>query len=90
MNFRSPIIISILVVFAASPVSSAHAAKETFVRSKPHVNIGTIGHVRTAKPSSAMAAPSRTPRNNPKLIILDEPANAMPEASQPGQPQPAD
>ena len=39
-------IAGLLVAFQVSP---AHAAKETFERTKPHCNVGTIGHVDHGK-----------------------------------------
>ncbi|HSM40352.1 MAG TPA: hypothetical protein VK862_06345 [Afifellaceae bacterium] len=35
--------------------SQAHAGKEVFVRTKPHVNVGTLGQV---KPQQPMIAPA--------------------------------
>lgn len=54
MNIRTPIVNLAIVAFAASITSpfltaDAMAAKEKFERTKPHVNIGTIGHVDNGK-----------------------------------------
>jgi hypothetical protein len=44
MRNRQTSSVATLVVVLLLP-GAAHAAKEKFVRDKPHVNIGTIGHV---------------------------------------------
>jgi len=38
-------------------------AKEAFQRTKPHVNVGTIGHVTTASPLTAPSCKCRPARN---------------------------
>jgi len=58
MNFAMPLVRLAIVAFAASfttPFLSADAmaAKEKFERNKPHVNIGTIGHVDNGKSSQS-------------------------------------
>jgi GTPase len=56
MNITVPFVRLAMVAFAASITSpfltvDAMAAKETFERNKPHVNVGTIGHVDQDKSS---------------------------------------
>lgn len=62
MNIRMPLVRLAMVAFAASITSpflvvDAMAAKETFQRNKPHVNVGTIGHVDSSQTTSEIAAP---------------------------------
>src|ERR1700684_1706741 len=42
-------------------------AKEKFDRSKPHVNIGTIGHIDHGKTTLPAATPQTLAKNNPKV-----------------------
>ena len=44
-------------------------AKEKFDRSKPHVNIGTIGHVDHGKTTLTAAITKVMSKNNPKMIF---------------------
>ena len=44
-------------------------ANETFDRSKPHVNIGTIGHVDHGKTTLTAAITKVMVKNNPKLVF---------------------
>ena len=41
-------------------------AKEKFDRSKPHVNIGTIGHIDHGKTTLTAAITKTLAKNNPK------------------------
>jgi hypothetical protein len=41
--------IAALIVLALGASVQGHAAKEKFERTKPHVNIGTIGHASDSK-----------------------------------------
>ena len=43
-------------------------AKEKFERSKPHVNIGTIGHIDHGKTTLTAAITKVLSKNNPKVI----------------------
>jgi hypothetical protein len=43
-NSRRGLFLGALILLAAACVTEADAAKEKFVRTKPHVNIGAIGH----------------------------------------------
>ena len=42
-------------------------AKEKFDRSKPHVNIGTIGHIDHGKTTLTAAITQYLAKNNPKV-----------------------
>ncbi|MBI4910203.1 MAG: elongation factor Tu, partial [Acidobacteria bacterium] len=42
-------------------------AKEKFDRSKPHVNIGTIGHIDHGKTTLTAAITKTLAKNNPKV-----------------------
>src|SRR4028118_1248188 len=44
-------------------------AKEKFDRSKPHVNIGTIGHVDHGKTTLTAAITKVMSKNNPKMVF---------------------
>lgn len=46
-------------------------AKEKFDRSKPHVNIGTIGHVDHGKTSLTAAITKVLAKHNPKILVRD-------------------
>ena len=46
-----------------------HMAKEKFDRSKPHVNIGTIGHVDHGKTTLTAAITKVLSKHNPKMIF---------------------
>jgi elongation factor Tu len=46
-------------------------AKEKFDRSKPHVNIGTIGHIDHGKTTLTAAITKTLAKNNPKVQIRD-------------------
>ncbi|HYI93479.1 MAG TPA: elongation factor Tu [Bryobacteraceae bacterium] len=46
-------------------------AKEKFDRSKPHVNIGTIGHIDHGKTTLTAAITKTLAKNNPKVKIRD-------------------
>src|ERR1700679_1675411 len=54
-------------------------AKEKFERNKPHVNIGTIGHIDHGKTTTTAAITKELPKNNPKLWFraFDSIDNAM-------------
>jgi len=68
-------------------------AKEKFDRSKPHVNIGTIGHVDHGKTSLTAAITKVLAASNPKVQFkaYDQIDNAPEERSdretQPRQPE---
>ena len=78
MKIPTAIFASVLVVFSAEPFQSVHAAKETFQRTKPHVNIGTIGHVDHGKSSFSNSGRARAFVSKPKVMIMDEPTNSAP------------
>ncbi|HKF23881.1 MAG TPA: GTP-binding protein, partial [Candidatus Angelobacter sp.] len=42
-------------------------AKEKFDRSKPHVNVGTIGHIDHGKTTLTAAITKVLSKNNPKI-----------------------
>ena len=42
-------------------------AKEKFERSKPHVNVGTIGHIDHGKTTLTAAITKVLSKNNPKV-----------------------
>jgi elongation factor Tu len=44
-------------------------AKEKFERNKPHVNIGTIGHIDHGKTTSTAAITKVLSKNNPKVAF---------------------
>ncbi|MDQ3634246.1 MAG: GTP-binding protein, partial [Acidobacteriota bacterium] len=44
-------------------------SKEKFDRSKPHVNIGTIGHVDHGKTTLTAAITTVLAKNNPKINV---------------------
>ena len=44
-------------------------SKEKFDRSKPHVNIGTIGHVDHGKTTLTAAITKVMSKHNPKMIV---------------------
>ncbi|HZN55625.1 MAG TPA: GTP-binding protein, partial [Candidatus Polarisedimenticolaceae bacterium] len=44
-------------------------AKEKFDRSKPHVNVGTIGHVDHGKTSLTAAITMTLGKRNPKVSV---------------------
>src|SRR3989442_2315620 len=44
-------------------------AKEKFQRTKPHVNVGTIGHVDRGKPTLASAIAMALNKKNPKILV---------------------
>ena len=44
-------------------------AKEKFDRSKPHVNIGTIGHIDHGKTTLTAAITKVLAKNNPKIMF---------------------
>ncbi|MBI4853434.1 MAG: elongation factor Tu, partial [Acidobacteria bacterium] len=44
-------------------------AKEKFDRSKPHVNIGTIGHVDHGKTTLTAAITKVLAKKNPKIAV---------------------
>lgn len=46
---------AMLALWAGGPEFSAHASKAKFERTKPHVNVGTIGHVDHSKTKSGRA-----------------------------------
>ena len=46
-------------------------AKEKFDRSKPHVNIGTIGHVDHGKTTLTAAITKVLAKHNPKILVRD-------------------
>src|SRR6188508_3305369 len=46
-------------------------AKEKFDRSKPHINIGTIGHIDHGKTTLTAAITKTLAKNNPKVKIRD-------------------
>jgi elongation factor Tu len=46
-------------------------AKEKFDRSKPHVNIGTIGHIDHGKTTLTAAITKTLAKNNPKITVRD-------------------
>ena len=46
---------TLIGALALSTVTTSFAAKEVFQRSKPHVNIGTIGHVDSGKTTLTLA-----------------------------------
>ncbi len=46
-------------------------SKEKFDRSKPHVNIGTIGHVDHGKTTLTAAITKVMSKNNPKMVFRD-------------------
>ena len=71
-----------MVVFAVGPFQSAHAAKETFQRTKPHVNVGTIGHVDHGKASLGNTGPARASAPRPNATIMDQPMNSAPSGHQ--------
>ena len=61
-------------------------AKEKFERTKPHVNVGTIGHVQKAEGPAGLtfdSAESETIGNPPNSYILtvDAPATSSPESA---------
>ncbi len=78
MKIRTTIVAGVLVVFAPGLFQSAHAAKEKFERTKPHVNIGTIGHVDHGKSSLNNTGRARAFVSKPKVMIMDEPTNSAP------------
>lgn len=66
MNFRMPLVRLAMVAFAASITSpflvvDVMAAKEKFERTKPHVNVGTIGNVGSSQTTSEIATPPAEP-----------------------------
>ncbi|MDQ6785769.1 MAG: GTP-binding protein, partial [Acidobacteriota bacterium] len=44
-------------------------SKEKFDRSKPHVNIGTIGHVDHGKTTLTAAITKVLAKHNPKILV---------------------
>ena len=83
MKFRTTIAATALVVFAVGPIHSAHAAKETFQRTKPHVNVGTIGHVDLGRTSLGNTGQAQVFVPKPKVNIADEQMNSAPAGHQP-------
>jgi aspartokinase len=59
-------------------------AKEKFDRSKPHINIGTIGHIDHGKTTLTAAITQTLAKNNPKVEFrsFDSIDNAMPLVKQ--------
>ena len=46
-------------------------AKAKFERNKPHVNVGTIGHVDHGKTTLTAAITMVLSQNNPKIAVRD-------------------
>jgi translation elongation factor EF-Tu-like GTPase len=46
-------------------------AKQKFERTKPHVNVGTIGHVDHGKTTLTAAITMVLAQNNPKIAVRD-------------------
>jgi hypothetical protein len=71
-----------LLTLAALQISAfdAFAAKEKFVRSKPHVNVGTIGTTSSATSAGGMTAPS-----TPEQPSDNTPADCEPDPSKAGE-----
>ncbi len=67
MNIRNIALPAALALAVAGFPGAAYAAKEKFERTKPHVNVGTIGHVDHG------ASSAQPWRKRPGLIVLDEP-----------------
>ena len=44
-------------------------AKEKFERSKPHLNVGTIGHIDHGKTTLTAAITKVLSKNNPKVVV---------------------
>ena len=68
--------LTLLGALTLSTVTTSFAAKEVFQRTKPHVNIGTIGHVDSGKTTLTLAiAQAAETRDEPGLsgvtIYLD-------------------
>src|SRR4030042_1894818 len=60
-------------------------AKEKFVRTKPHVNVGTIGHVdhgKTTLTSAITTVLSKQPGNTTKAMAFDQ-IDSAPEGPMP-------
>jgi hypothetical protein len=50
--------LALATVFALQFIAAnAEASKETFVRNKPHVNVGTVGNVDSTPNPNKLAAP---------------------------------
>jgi hypothetical protein len=89
MKFRTPlapIAVMALAVTLAQPflAADAMAAKERFQRTKPHVNVGTIGHVDQDGPS-ALATPDDNGTTSPDPNPDDN--NCKPDPSKPADAQ---
>ena len=87
MKFRTTIAATVLVVTAVGPIQSAHAAKAKFERTKPHVNVGTIGHVDHGKTSLNNTGRARASAPKPNVTVMDQPMNSAPAGLQTPQNQ---
>ena len=54
-------------------------AKETFVRNKPHVNVGTIGHIDHGKTTLTAAITSRQATKNLAVSVAFDQIDNAPE-----------
>jgi len=79
-----------LLALAALQISAfdAFAAKEKFVRNKPHVNVGTIGTTSSQTSGGGMTTAPEQPSDNATPDCESDPAKAA-ETSRPPCP-PAD
>src|SRR5690606_40025960 len=68
----------------SSDLSGEAMSKEKFDRSKPHVNIGTIGHVDHGKTTLTAAITKVMSKHNPKMVVraFDSIDNAPEERSE--------
>ena len=78
MRFQVTIAATVFLITAVGPFQSAHAAKEKFERSKPHVNVGTIGHVDHGKTSLSNTGRARASAPKPNATVMDQPMNSAP------------
>ena len=59
-------------------------AKEKFDRSKPHVNVGTIGHIDHGKTTLTAAITKVLSKHNPKIAFRSFDAIVMPRSRSSG------
>ena len=71
-----------MVVTAVGPFQSAQAAKAKFERTKPHVNVGTIGHVDHGKTTLGNTGRARASAPRPNETVMDQPMNSAPAGHQ--------
>ena len=70
---KSATSIALLTAIFVASASGAHAAKEKFERTKPHANVGTIGHAQKDGPTQIKQKDAKKPGLIGVILMLNKP-----------------